>query len=92
MYIVYCLLYRSIIFHSYRDINIAGEGLQHLAIWTPLKAFGQDGIFTSNTYYDTGPWFISEEPPVWFLIGQTKGIEDLFVHGSSCVYYKYFDF
>ena len=75
MYIVY----RSKIFHSYRDINIAGEGLQHLAIWTPLKAFGQGGslqVIPTITQY-------SEEPPFWFLIGQTKGIVDLFVHGSS---------
>jgi hypothetical protein len=41
----YCYTTRSRFFHLYRDVIIAGEGLQNLGLCSALKAFEQGGIF-----------------------------------------------
>jgi hypothetical protein len=42
---IYCFTSRSRIFHLYKDVTIAGEGLQNLDLCSALKAFEQGGIF-----------------------------------------------
>jgi hypothetical protein len=41
----YCFTSRSIIFHLYGDVTIAGEGLQNLGLCSALTAFKQGRIF-----------------------------------------------
>jgi hypothetical protein len=43
--LIYGFTSRSIIFHLYGDVTIAGEGLQNLGLCSALKAFEQGGIF-----------------------------------------------
>jgi hypothetical protein len=35
----------SRIFHTYREVTIAGEGLQNIGLCSALRAFEQEGIF-----------------------------------------------
>jgi hypothetical protein len=43
--ITYGFTSRSRIFHLYKDITIAGEGLHNLGLCSALRAFEQGGIF-----------------------------------------------
>jgi hypothetical protein len=43
--IIYGFTSRSIIFHLYGNVTIAGEGLQNLGLCSALKTFEQGGIF-----------------------------------------------
>jgi hypothetical protein len=43
--IIYGFVSRSRIFHLYRDVTIAGEGLQNLGLCSALGAIEQGGIF-----------------------------------------------
>ena len=51
------------IFHSFGDVNIAGEGLQILTYAWNLWPLSSEGSLACHTYCDTGhPLIISEDP------------------------------
>jgi hypothetical protein len=54
---IYCIPFRSRIFHLYGDVTIAGEGLQNLGLcWAP-RVFELGGSLSCHTYFDTGLGF-----------------------------------
>ena len=55
----------SRIFHSFRDVTIAGEGLQNFTYARHSWPLSSEGSLACHTYYDTGHPFmkvISEDP------------------------------
>jgi hypothetical protein len=80
---MYLLFYaRLIIFSSYRDITIAGEGLQYLGLCSTFRAFEEGLIFilTRLLWHRASVFFIlSEGPPNTVASYDTQGdAEDLF--------------
>ena len=53
--IVYCLLFRWRVFHSYRNVTIASERLQNLGFSRPLQPLNMEGSLSCHACYDTGP-------------------------------------
>ena len=55
---VWCFSSHSIIFHSYRDVTITGEGLQILTYAGHSWSLSSEGSLAFHTYCDTGHPFI----------------------------------
>jgi hypothetical protein len=85
--IIYDFKSRSKIFHSYRDVTIAGEGLWNLDLCSALRAFEQWGIFIVPhlLWQGTSVFPVSSKgPPNLVASYDTLGdVEDLFEPGSS---------
>jgi hypothetical protein len=85
--IIYRFMSRSIIFHLYGDVTIAGEGLQNWGLCSALRAFEQGGIFIVPRllWYRTSVIrVLSERPPHLVASYDTRSdVEDLFQPGSS---------
>ena len=52
-----CFQSQSRIFHSFRDVTLASEGLENLSLCLTLTAFEQGGVLTCHTCYNLGPRF-----------------------------------
>jgi hypothetical protein len=77
------------LFYLYRDVTIAGEGLQNLGLYSALRAFEQGGIFIvlHLLWHGTSVFSVSSErPPHSVASYDTHGnVEDLIQPGSSRV-------
>jgi hypothetical protein len=80
--IIYGFTSRSRIFHLYRDVTIAGEGLQNLGLCSELRALEQGGIFIvpQLLWHGTSVFPVSSEgPPHLVASYDTRGdVGDLF--------------
>ena len=74
--IVHCLSSRWRVFHSYRDVTIASEGLQNLGFSRSLQYLNMKESSSCHACYDTGP-HPTNRAPFSRLFRQTNGTEDL---------------
>jgi hypothetical protein len=73
--IIYGFTSRSIIFHLYGDVTIAGEGLQNLGRGSALRAFEQGGIFIVPhlLWHGTSVFPVSSEGPPHLVLRYKRG-------------------
>jgi hypothetical protein len=60
--VIHCFKSRSRIYHTYRDVTIAREGLQSLGLRSALRDFKQGRIFICHTCCYKGPRFTLSHP------------------------------
>jgi hypothetical protein len=93
--IIYGFTSRSIIFHLYGDITIAGEGLQNIGPCSALWAFEQEGIFiVPHLLWHRGLGFSGVIRPIQSSLTTHEGMWRIYSnpdpHGERvCEYMKY---